>query len=89
MTTDQWITWFVYVAAIVIAGVRIAGHTSQTYQAAAHLFVGGLFAAAFVQWRMGTKLGSRVDAYRNLAIAVVLTIVEVGCFLWFRFFAGE
>lgn len=40
---------------VIIVGVlctmRITGHTSPAFQAVAHLYVGGLFTAAWWQWR--------------------------------------
>lgn len=76
------------VISVVIAGLRIAGIHSALYQAAAHLFVGGLFAA---WWTQRGKGFWDVDAkgFTNLLLAIALTIVEVACFVWFRFFAGE
>ena len=52
---------------------RILGYKSQAYQAIAHLYVGGLFAA----WWTGGNRGL-------LWIAIGLSILELACFLWFR-----
>jgi Na+/proline symporter len=80
-----------YIIAFVLAALRIAGHRSEAYQAAAHLFVGGLIAAAFVQIRLSqrineARLASEVNksARRNFWLAVALSVVEVACFIAFR-----
>lgn len=81
MTISQYIR---IVVSLVIAGLRIAGVTHESYQAAAHLFVGGLVAAYWTQrgtgfWDVDSK------GFTNLLLAIALTVVEVACFLWFRF----
>jgi hypothetical protein len=55
-----------------IAGLRIAGLKSPAFQASAHLFVGGLFGA----WLYGGK-----PARPFLWLAVLLSLVELACFL--------
>lgn len=70
--------------ALVIAGLRIVGFTHESYQAAAHLFVGGLVGAWIVQ-RNATDLRNVLLANTNLFMAFALSVVEVACFLWFRF----
>jgi hypothetical protein len=69
--------------AVALAALRIAGHKSEAFQAAAHLFVGGLLTAGWVAdksrfWPSTWKF------YTWLAIA--LSVVEVACFIWFKFF---
>lgn len=71
--------------AVALAFIRIAGHKSPSFQAVAHLCVGGFYTASFVQF-LATESPSQ--AYRlgrksaqNAVIAVVLTVVEVICFL--------
>lgn len=75
--------------AVALATLRIMGHKSQAFQAVAHLFVGGLFAAAYVRF---DSIESETDeskyaplVYENLTIAVVLSLIELGCFLWQKF----
>jgi hypothetical protein len=78
------VNYLLLTIAIVLSMLRIGGHTSETYQAAAHLFVGGLFAAGYMQYRYTWTEGGR-DAMRKILLAIGLTAVEVACFLWFRF----
>lgn len=62
------------VVASIIAILRTIGVVSPFYQAIAHLFVGGLFGAWVVN--------------RNrvlIQIVIALTIIEIICFLLFRF----
>lgn len=61
-----------YSIAIVLAVIRIRGYKSQTFQAIAHLFVGGLFTASWLQ----------VNTRENLILAIALSVIELGCFLW-------
>lgn len=56
--------------ALVLAGIRIAGIKTVLFQAAAHLYVGGLFGAYFAGWRQP-----------YLWLALGLTLVETICFL--------
>lgn len=79
-----------YIIAGVLAVIRISGHTSETYQAAAHLFVGGLIAAAYINWNLPNVDIASISNLRSIAkhyawMATGLSIVEVACFLWFRF----
>jgi len=63
--------------AVVLAALRLMGHKDQAFQAAAHLFVGGLFVA----WFLGRP---PAQARWNLAIAVVLSVIELAAFLFSR-----
>jgi len=75
--------------AVVLAVVRIMGHKSEAFQAVAHLFVGGLFASAWLQFsEINTEKSSIRHpplARENLILAVLLSLIELGCFLWHRF----
>ncbi len=73
---------WIYVVAVILAGIRIAGHKSQSFQAAAHLFVGGLLGAAISELCRGGD-GWKFGAANELAVAIALSIVEVACFIWF------
>jgi hypothetical protein len=70
--------YYVLVATAVALGMlRIFGNVSASYQAAAHCFVGGMFAAFLVLWvhvsfRAGVRYG---------ILALLLTALEVYCFL--------
>lgn len=72
------------VATIILAALRIAGVTHEAYQAVAHLFVGGLFAAGYVDysytWTEGGWSGMRL-----IYLGIALSVVEVACALWFKF----
>lgn len=67
------------VIAVVLAIVRIYGVTHESFQAAAHLFVGGLFAAGYVQWRCAEW--QRFDAMGKIIMGTVLSLVELACFI--------
>jgi hypothetical protein len=72
MLRDTWI----YVVAFVLAALRIAGHKSQAFQAVAHLFVGALLGQSYYEgWRRSPSFW----------LAVVLSIIELACGLWFMF----
>lgn len=58
------------VAALVLAGLRIAGWRSQSFQAIAHLYVGALI-GGFLVW----------PEWLDLVLAVGLSLVELYCFL--------
>lgn len=60
--------------AVVTGAVRLLGVKTALYQALAHVYVGGLFGAAFV--------GKRRWLY--LVLAIGLTVLEVGAFLYFQ-----
>lgn len=72
---------------IVLAVLRIAGIHTAAYQAAAHLFVGALIGAFVIQWDRDGWGGYHQRL--NLWLTVALSVVEVACFVWFRFFAGD
>jgi hypothetical protein len=83
---------WIYIVAFVLAALRIAGHKSQTFQAVAHLFVGGLFTAAWWQygetWADGGLWGQSAavaPAMRKFYLAIGLSVIELACALWFRF----
>jgi hypothetical protein len=59
--------------ALALGAIRVAGHTSPAFQAAAHLFVGVLFGA----WFMGRE---RWNAWL-LYLALALSVLELACFL--------
>ncbi len=75
---DWWTNWgpsygslAVLAAAVVLAGLRIGGERGQVLQAVAHLFIGGLVVGSILRgWVFGH------------VIAVVLSLVELGCFLF-------
>jgi FtsH-binding integral membrane protein len=79
---------WIYIVALLLAITRIAGHKSEAFQAVAHLFVGGLFAAGYVEYGF-TWTGIGCDkgraAKRKLWLAVALSLIELACGLWFKF----
>lgn len=86
----------IYIVALVLAVMRIAGHTSEAYQAVAHLFVGGLFAAGWMEyqftWDAGGLWGSNQatsGAMKKIWLGIVLSLIEVACALWFKFGASH
>lgn len=75
--------------AVALAAIRIMGHKSLAFQATAHLFIGGLIAAAFVE---GEAVETETDAVKytplikeNCMLVVVLSVIELGCFLFQKF----
>jgi hypothetical protein len=58
----------------VFGGLRVLGNTSQAFQGFAHIYVGGL---------IGAWLVKRRPLYGGLALG--LSVLEVLCFLYFRF----
>ena len=85
MTDADGRTLLVSIAMVVpglaLAVVRIAGHKSIAFQAVAHLFTGVLFGAYFgspgAWWWPGKYATEKVA----LVVAVVLSVVELACFL--------
>lgn len=68
--------WFVILLALVLGGVRVAGVTHIAFQAAAHLYMGGL---AVAWW----KEKANWTEWRNLVVLflfVGLTVLETVCF---------
>lgn len=80
---------------VVLAGLRVSGENGQAYQAAAHLFLGWLIGAAWFEWKSsehGTWNAPSSDqgesnAALKVGLVVALSVVEVGCFVWFKLFA--
>jgi len=64
---------FLIIFGVILGLLRAAGHKSQAFQAVAHLYMGGLCAAWLI---------TREPLYAWLV--VVLSIVEVICFVVFR-----
>ena len=75
----------VIAAAVMLAAIRIAGHKSEAFQAVAHLFVGGLFGASYV-WRLDKTFTGDDKSFGYLLVAVSLSVVELICFLFTRFY---
>jgi len=81
--------------ALVLAGMRVAGFHDQSYQAAAHLFLGWLIGAGYFQnksapkgsWNAPVSSPEGNSAGLKFFLVVLLTVVEVSCFVWFKFFA--
>lgn len=72
--------------AIALAALRIAGHKSEAFQAVAHLFVGWLLAGWYFNSAWGSRDGMAEDrSGLYLGLAIVLSIIEVACALWFKF----
>jgi hypothetical protein len=69
---------------IAMAALRIGGMTNEFFQAVAHLWVGGLFAAGYMEhkWTWATK--KHGNAKIKFALGCVLSFVELMCFLTMR-----
>jgi len=72
----------VFVLALILGGMRVFGVTHVAFQAAAHLFVGGLFGG----WLMNATNEDRIAAGRPvkwwlLWLFLFMTALEVACFL--------
>lgn len=65
------------VACVFAAALRIGGMTNQSFQAAAHLLVGFLFGL----WFAGDANGKLA-----LRLAISVSLVELGVFLWTKVF---
>jgi hypothetical protein len=70
---------------VVLAGLRICGFQDQIFQAVAHLFVGGLFAAGYVQRLQVLDQRTQRSASRKLWLAASLSLLELVCFLVFKY----
>jgi hypothetical protein len=77
----------IYLIAIALAAIRIAGHKSEAFQAVAHLFIGWLIGAGVYQRATWTE--GRSVAMQKIWLAIGLSVVEVICFLIGRFFTQE
>lgn len=66
----------VIVASIALGVIRCAGYKTALFQAIAHCFTAGIF---------GYGVGAKKKFY--WITALILSAVEVGAFLWFKFFA--
>lgn len=62
-------------ASIALGAARVCGAKSILFQGIAHIFVGGLF---------GAWLGNRPARGDCLVLALVLTALEIACFLCTR-----
>lgn len=60
-----------YLAALILGALRLGGETGQTFQAVAHLYLGGLIWGAYV---------TKESRTRNIVLAVLLSVLEVVAF---------
>lgn len=84
--------------AVVVALARISGLKTEAFQAVAHLLVGGLFTAWYLKrtthWTQllppWNDLGKPAKDWGGfeLHLALILSAIEVACFVWFKHFAG-
>jgi hypothetical protein len=72
----------VAVVATILGLLRFHGVTSLTFQAIAHIFEGWMFGLWYAK---RSDVFTRRDSYFYLAVGVALAVVEVACFLIFRF----
>ncbi len=67
----------VLIVAATMGGIRLHGETEVAFKAPAHIFVGGLFGAAFRTWfLMGFK-----SSLKYGLLALTLTLLETYCAL--------
>lgn len=71
----------IYLIALTLAIVRIAGHKSPAFQAVSHIFVGWLMGAGIYQYRSTWTEGGE-EAMKKIWLAIGLSVVETACFLW-------
>jgi hypothetical protein len=64
--------------------IRITGHKSEAFQAFAHLFVGGLFVGGFWGVFGSNPKYQKFDRRTLRGLALILTIVEIICFVGSR-----
>ncbi len=67
------------IIAAIFAVIRIAGHKSDIFKDAAHLYVGGLFAWSVCEYYYApyTRLDRQTEAAWLFGIAVVLSLIEL------------
>ncbi len=72
--------------ASVLAGIRIAGHKSEAFQAIAHLYVGGLFAWSICRHGFIKKTDAvDLESAVLFSIGVAVSLIELAVALWQRF----
>jgi len=76
-----------FVICLVLGLLRILGMTNESFQAVAHLFVGGLFTAWGFTWRCCDHR-QEVDSVYYLVMGVGLTLLEINCAIFFKVFAA-
>jgi len=80
---------------VVLAVMRIGGAHDQVYQAAAHVFIGWLIGAGYYQyssaewgsWNAPVSTPTGESSLWKFGLVLFLSVVEVACFIWFRFFS--
>ena len=74
MKTSDYLWMLSVVATVALSLMRAVGFSSQPYQATAHVVVGGFVGAAIAgkSWWYG-------------GLAIFLSVVEVACFVAFKF----
>ena len=73
----------VVVGSVLVAGLRVMGVKDQSFQAMSHLFVGGLL-GGFLALRRSSRLDDIDERRLYIFFAASLSLVELGCFLWFK-----
>ena len=71
--------------AAVFATLRIGGQAGETFQAAAHLYVGGLLGACVNDFFFAIDDENDRRMYWYFGIGLGLSLVEAACFLVSRF----
>jgi hypothetical protein len=74
--------------AVALAALRVSGHKSEAFQAVAHLFIGWLLAAWWYSPVSYEGSGKAREYDRSsgldLALVIVLSVIEVACAIWFK-----
>lgn len=70
-----------FIVAAALAVARVGGVIHPSFQAAAHLFTGGLIAASATEHYYTWAERKREGGFK-FCLAVALSVVELGCFLF-------
>jgi hypothetical protein len=72
------VTWLLVILSVLVGIPRALGATHVAYQALAHLWVGGLFGAAFTTRKPPYQAWGKPPC---MECAIGLTVLEILCFL--------
>jgi hypothetical protein len=77
----------IFISAI-IAILRVAGVSHEVYQAIAHVWIGMLIGGWICLFHWPIAYDDEVDEFFVMCVVsvILLSLVEVSCFLFFKFF---
>jgi hypothetical protein len=78
-------TFILTVIAFILGFLRAHGIKSILFQAIAHVYVGGLFGAGIMNWVKNKLPWKTALMTREMVLAIGLSLLEVICFLAFKF----